>query len=517
MSRLTSLFPWLALLLFILGALASYATGQVAPLGLIFFVAGGLALAVYAWQRPQAIRQFMGGRVLRYGLGHALTTVLFTGIVILLYWITAANPTWRYDVTANREYTPLPEMVALLAQAPTPVEALAFYSTTSYGRAEAQLYLDALTAASPNFSYRMVDPNISRTEALAYNVTDDGVVVFITHQGQADERTADLFFLNDRDVYAALLQLINPTPKKAYFITGHGEPALDDAADFGLSEAILQLQDLGFTTELLDLRTAAGVPADAGVVALITPQVPLAPEEVQALDTYSAAGGALFIVRDVIPTPEALRAEQDGLAPYLQTAWGLALRPDIVIDPAFTYFDQVFTFVIQDFGFSPIITPDVRQFALLLSAARSIAVTPLDAVEVTALLRTSDRAWGETNLDVFPPVQEDTDTAGPLGMAVSAENQTSGGRLVLVGDADFLVNKGIYNGGNSIFLTNAFNWLAGDEQTLTLTPRTTIERNLTLTETQLASLQVTSLCAAPLLILAFGLYNWRRRKANGRA
>src|SRR5690606_30659449 len=112
-------------------------------------------------------------------------------------------------------------------------------------------------------------------------------------------------------------------------------------------------------------------------------------------------------------------------------------------------------------------------------------ISPLEEVQVVALLRTSPNAWGETDLNTFPPVQEAADTVGPLVAAVSAEHGVGGGRLVLVSDTDWMLNRGIFSGGNSIFLTNAFNWLAGDEQTLSLTPRETINRTLVLTQTQI--------------------------------
>jgi hypothetical protein len=109
-------------------------------------------------------------------------------------------------------------------------------------------------------------------------------------------------------------------------------------------------------------------------------------------------------------------------------------------------------------------------------------------------------------------VQEPSDTAGPLVTAVSGEDEVNGGRLVLVGDTDFMQNRGIYSGGNSIFLTNAFNWLARDEQTLTLTPRQTIPRTLVLTQTQILALQIAGLTAAPLLFALLGLFNWYSRR-----
>jgi hypothetical protein len=433
-------------------------------------------------------------------------------LLAVLYGVAYANPSWRYDATSAREFTPLAEVVDLLAQADSPIEAIAFYGPTSIGRAEAVRYLEALQATTPAFRYQVSDPGLDQTLALAYGVQEDGVVVFVKNRGEAGERTADLYFLADRDVYAALLQLIAPSQKVAYFVTGHGEADISDFGDFGLSQARQQLEELGFVVEPLDLRVVGGVPAEADVVAVVNPQRPLAAEEMAALAAFVGRGGALFVAGDVLPNEQVARAEQTSLAPYLQETWGLTLRPDIIIDPALTYFEQVFTFVIQDFGASPIITADVAQFSILFSAARSIAFAPVDGMRLVALLRTSNQAWGETDLNTFPPVQEPSDTTGPLVTAVSGEDEANGGRLVLVGDTDFMQNRGIYSGGNSIFLTNSFNWLARDEQTLTLTPRQTIPRTLVLTQTQILALQIAGLTAAPLLFALLGIFNWYSRR-----
>jgi hypothetical protein len=323
-------------------------------------------------------------------------------LLAVLYGVAYANPSWRYDATSAREFTPLAEVVDLLAQADSPIEAIAFYGPTSFGRAETVRYLEALQATSPTFRYQVSDPSLDQTLALAYGVQEDGVVVFVKNRGEAGQRTADLYFLSDRDVYAALLQLIAPSQKVAYFVTGHGEGDIFDFGDFGLSQARQQLQELGFVVEPLDLRVVGGVPADADVVAVVNPQRPLAAEEMAALEAYVGRGGALFVAGDVLPNEQVARAEQTSLAPYLQETWGLTLRPDIIIDPALTYFEQVFTFIIQDFGASPIITADVVQFSILFSAARSIAFAPVEGMRLVALLRTSNRAWGETDLNTFP-------------------------------------------------------------------------------------------------------------------
>ena len=97
-------------------------------------------------------------------------------------------------------------------------------------------------------------------------------------------------------------------------------------------------------------------------------------------------------------------------------------------------------------------------------------------------------------------------------MAVAAENGATSGRIVVVGDADFLNNINLYSGGNSIFFTNALNWLARDELTLELTPRETVDRTLNMTSEQITTMQLLGLCIGPLLVAGAGLLVWRQRR-----
>ena len=126
---------------------------------------------------------------------------------------------------------------------------------------------------------------------------------------------------------------------------------------------------------------------------------------------------------------------------------------------------------------------------------------------------TSQGAWGETNFDV-EPARDGDDSSGPLALAVSVENPESGGRLVVVGDADFARNEIIYLGGNNLLFSNILNWLAGDETTLELTPRETIARQVAIPQQQLNLVQAVSCLVGPALMALIGLLVWYNRRQN---
>lgn len=457
----------------------------------------------------------LGQRFWQYGASPLVATLLCALIFVALYAIAAQNEGWRLDTTATGDYTPLPEIAALLADEEAALEAIAFATPGNANRERIRHYLETLAAASPRFSFEMIDPNAAPLLAEQYNVSADGTVVFVQNRGQAGERFEELFVLNDRDVYAALLQLIYPTEKVAYFVTGHGEPSIDDAGEAGLSLAIEQIEDVGFVARPLDLRVAGGVPEDAAVLLLIAPAQPLEPAEVRALAEYTAVGGSLFVAREVIANEQLARAEADDLASYLAGQWFVSARPDVVVDPEQARFSQTLAFVANQFGDSPIISDDVRAFLMLFDTARSLDFVEHSLIDHTPLVATSAEAWGEVALrSSAPPLfeAEAGDTAGPLIVALSAEERQSGARLVLVGDGSWLINANVYSGGNSIFFSNALNWLARDEQTLALTPRESVPRTLTITAEQTRALQFTAVALNPLLIVLVGAWLWWKRR-----
>jgi hypothetical protein len=56
------------------------------------------------------------------------------------------------------------------------------------------------------------------------------------------------------------------------------------------------------------------------------------------------------------------------------------------------------------------------------------------------------------------------------------------------------------------------NWLAGDEAALELTPRETVNRQVTLTEEQLGIVQFVSCLTGPILVAIIGLVVWFSRR-----
>lgn len=511
LDRIIPYFPWIGLLLLGLGAISYWITRSFDLVTNLLFVGGALFLLLFAVLRPDDVRRLFGRRQTRYGATTLLSIILFAAIAILIFWIAYQNPDWRYDTTEEGTFTPLPATVELLRNLEDPVHVIGFYPPSmSFQQEEAVITLESMQAETDRLSFEFQDPESNPLLAEQYDLNFPGTLVFIRNAGTEEEIFAKSNSLNDTDIHSALSQVINPSEKKAYFITGHGELDINAFDGAGMGTVIGVIEDQGFEVAELSLFTEGAVPDDASVVALIGQQAPLDPAEAEALAAYVEGGGALFLARDPLDSEGRAAAEDDGVAEMLQSVCGMSLRNDAVIDQDLAQAGQEFglSFIGDSYGTHPIVTSDLRLFGTRFVLARSVDTGGDTSLTNTELVRTSSNSWGETSFDLLSVgiAQIDgTDVTGPLAVAAACENAEQGSRIVVVGDSDFVNNDTVIFGGNGLLFANSMNWLANDELAIELAPRETIDRQVNIPQTQLTLLQFTSICLGPLVIALVGI------------
>lgn len=102
--------------------------------------------------------------------------------------------------------------------------------------------------------------------------------------------------------------------------------------------------------------------------------------------------------------------------------------------------------------------------------------------------------------------------AAGTGDEAPAEDGAPAGRVVVVGDGDFLSNTYLANAGNLDLGVRIANWLAGDVRLLEIPPRTAPDVSLALTDTQATLIGFGFLAGLPALLLGTGLGLWWRRR-----
>ena len=125
--------------------------------------------------------------------------------------------------------------------------------------------------------------------------------------------------------------------------------------------------------------------------------------------------------------------------------------------------------------------------------------------------------WLELD-DVNKDVRYDKgrDVPGPITIAVALDRKVKekDQRIALFGGSGFLTNAFVGNGGNNDLGVNTLNWLAQDENLITIQPRATVDSQLKLTQVGMNWLGWAFVVILPAIFLFTGGMIWlRRRKA----
>ena len=267
----------------------------------------GLALLFIALVlSPQAVAMFMVGRRGRYGTNVAVMTVAFFAIVVLVNFLLFRTST-RFDTTATRIFTLSPKTVQVLERLPSPVRANAFFvpgdAASGSARQRAEDLLNEFSRKGPNFTYRFVDPQLERGQALKYSVTDFPTVVFEDIDQGSQQAVAEF---SEQDFLTSIVIATGIERKKVYYLTGHKEAArtrdrgggnIDpDGFDF----AIEGMQRDNYAVRALNLQQddEVEVPRDAAVLIIAGPKNNLGDDEREAIIDYLLDGGKLVALMD---------------------------------------------------------------------------------------------------------------------------------------------------------------------------------------------------------------------------
>jgi ABC-type uncharacterized transport system involved in gliding motility auxiliary subunit len=193
------------------------------------------------------------------------------------------------------------------------------------------------------------------------------------------------------------------------------------------------------------------------------------------------------------------------------------LNDDLIFDQSS---QQVFNAISASIGSHPI-TQDMTYIVIMPNARSiSLATTPVENVTVTSLLQTSEQSWGETDLSgdtgqyQYDPA---VDFTAPLTMAAAAENITTGGRIVVMGNSLFASDQIFDAYGNSSLFINSVDWAAEQENLINITPRDRIPRTMSkpIGGLALISMLLLSVFVIPGIIIFLGVSSWIARRRRG--
>jgi ABC-type uncharacterized transport system involved in gliding motility auxiliary subunit len=149
--------------------------------------------------------------------------------------------------------------------------------------------------------------------------------------------------------------------------------------------------------------------------------------------------------------------------------------------------------------------------------SRSLEIKSTDKTTVQKLFDSSNTSLATSNLS-SPTVNasDPKNKKGPLTIAASGTYNTgkenSQGRFVVVGSSSWLSNGFINFNGNNDLALNTINWLASDEDLISIRPKERDDRRITMTRAQLNWVRATSQFLLPGIVVIAGIAVWWKRR-----
>ena len=301
-------------------------------------------------------------------------------------------------------------------------------------------------------------------------------------------------------------------PKRCQPEPGHGERSLDSNDGQGYSDVQKGLERGNYTIKPVNLVEAKQVPMECDVVVVAGPKAGYFPDEAVALKKYLDAGGKVLALLDPGTDPK--------LEPLL-SAWNVALGNDLALDVSGA--GQLFGLgaavpVVTHYGSNPITEGLEGRMTFFPLARTADAADKKNAqYPVTGLLMTSDRSFAKNNWDAKQKelkFEEGKDKTGPLTIGVAEERRPAEklARLVVIGNSAFASNAFFTLQSNGDLFENAVNWLAQDENLISIRPKSPTNRRVELTLGQERLFYWFSLVIVPGAVLLAGVVLWWKRR-----
>ncbi|HUY26265.1 MAG TPA: GldG family protein [Candidatus Binataceae bacterium] len=520
MRRSSALYGLIGLVLIIFGLIDL----KIAPGFRLFvwanLICGLFALVLWITSSRSALSGIVGQRSTRYGANAMVYTVAFVGVIVAINYLSTLHNR-RLDLTAEKVYSLSSQSTQVVKNLKKPLKLIGFFAGGENERAR-ELY-STYAYASPMLTYQLVDPDKHPELAERYKVS----VMNTTHiQYGGDEKGAgtNVTDLTEEALTNAIIRATKNSKKLVYFLDGEGEGDIDDAQNStGFGQLKTALEGEGYEVQKLVLAQAAKVPDDATMVVIAGPEKPLGQHEIDQLNAYLKRGGR--VIATFRPSKPDGSVDEAALA-AMAGAWGVKVDDDIVVDQVVRLFAGPalgLDPIVQNYGVHPITRGFKERTVFSMSRSLSIEPNLKPGLRAVALAKTSETSWGETDLKMLFEQQkaelDDKDTRGPVAVAAAVQGDLAQlgwgkgeARMVVFGSTDFIDNQHITNFFNRDFFVNSADWLAGEENSISIRPRSLRASRFRLTVDQFSIVFAFSVLLLPEALLILGIAVWWERR-----
>lgn len=501
----------LGIALLIAGYILYTIQGELLHLTEGLLIGGGvlvLASIVLGFER---IRGYFSKRSSQLGTNTAILTLAVIAILVVANYLGQQYHK-RLDLTTEKLYTLSDQTRTIMKGLKKDVTVVRF------GKTNDQTFDDLMAEykhLSPHFKFQNVDPQEKPEVAREYGASHMGDIVAAVGDRKEHIEPAPGGQPSEQDITSAIMKITRDKVKMVCFVTGHGEKSLTDNDGGGYSAIDQGLKREGYNTNSVNLVSSGSVPSECDVLVVAGPTKALFPQETAMISKYLDDGGKALIEED----PISQKSQQDPNLQSIYQAWNINVGTNVIVDVSgvgrFVGTGPAAPVVI-DYGDSPI-TKNLKGGMTFFPLARTVSVADKSKADPQdiELLKTSARSFTIPNLDQkevkFDPK---TDTAGPLTLGVTSDRTSSGkqARLVVIGNSNFAANQFVGSQENGDLFFNTVDWLAQDENLISIRPKSVTNRRISMTEAQLSILRWLDFVFLPGFVIVAGVWIWWKRR-----
>ena len=515
-------------------------------------------------------------------------TLIRLGIVLaILILLNFISVRWfdRMDMTRTGLFTLSDASTSLMQSLDDRVTVKVYFTEdlpAPYNNHRRQL-LDQLNEyrayARGNLQFEFIDPSAEKSEQEAQQQGIAPVQVQVVKEDKFEVKRAYMgmvFLYEDRkevlpviqntaaleyEISSTIKRLITRTQRKIGFLTGHGEPGLQELS------RVQELLRRQYEITTVDVSNGNPVPGDIASLIVLAPGGPLPEAHKFQIDQFLMRGGKVAFLLNRVDAnlqnrsgrPVELNMD-DLLATY-----GLRINADLVRDlqcASVTIVQQQYGLNMQSqvpFPYLPLVNAfskgnmmvkDLQNLVLFFVSSVDTAAVAAKGLRAEVLAMSSKESGRQTGSFTFDPLQQYTreqfqERGLPLAVLVEgkfaslyagrpAPADTSAGalpppaapltgspqtRIVLVGDGDFARDQ--FMGGsrdNLTFFANMVDYLVDDAGLITIRSKdATLPPLEQVSDGTKKFVKYANLVFPPLLVLAYGAIRWRMRKARKKA
>lgn len=448
-------------------------------------------LLVFFVRHFEAFRAFSRQRSTQFGLNSVLMAALFVFIVVI-FNLMARQYYFRFDLSSTTTYSLAPQTAGVVRGLDRVVDITVFGQGTGPSLKKAAELLEGYRYLNRNIVYTVLDLDSAPLLAKEYGVNQYDTVVVRAGDGSVVAQG-----VNEQAITNAVIRATRSARKRIFFVTGHGERDLKNSGRDGMTKAVAGLQAIGYETAPLTLAAVEAVPGDADILVIAGPREKFTSADARKIERFLERGGKLLALFD--PGYDAA-----GLSAVTVRA-GVRVREGMIVDPRSNLggkdekvplvSEYPETPITRDFKLSTVY-PGVAPLSIGGSSRTHEYFTVVTASPGARVAQGGGQA----------------PEAGPLIIAAAAGSKAGRDILLVFGDSDFASNAFYDVAGNGNLLLNCVNWMAGEAELISITPRKDDYVPLYLTPEQGAAVLYFCVGAVPLAVFGPGLFLWARRR-----